>query len=420
MVKQYFTQAIHMLKENPLVNTISILGTTFSVAMILVIILVFQIEMQGFPPETNRDRMLYMLAMQANNKNKSSIYRSYMSENVVKECFYSLHYPEHVTGFAMDKRPVSTMSEYSFMEYSITYTDPGFWKVFDFNFIYGSPFSETDFESGIPKAVISEAFALKAFDKKEATGEQIILDNTTYSVVGVVKTVSKAANHAYADVWVPYTSNPALKTGLEGEGAVGNFRVILLAKNKKDFSVIRDEINQQLKRYNDSKQDYTITFLENPFTRLEATISGHGFLKKSVSQYLFTTGAILVFLLLIPALNLIGVVQSSVQKRSSEVGIRKAFGATRSTMMIQILSENLVTTAIGGIIGLFLSFLILNVFKDMLLSDSTFITKEMILQPALFISVIFFTLLLNILSAGIPAMRISRLSIINALNEKES
>lgn len=60
MIKQYIKQAIASLRETPLVSTISILGTTLSIAMIMVVVLLFQIKLVGYSPESNRGRMLYV------------------------------------------------------------------------------------------------------------------------------------------------------------------------------------------------------------------------------------------------------------------------------------------------------------------------------------------------------------------------
>ena len=49
-----------MLRENRLISLISILGTALSIAMIMVVILVFQVQLTSFVPEVNRDRMLYV------------------------------------------------------------------------------------------------------------------------------------------------------------------------------------------------------------------------------------------------------------------------------------------------------------------------------------------------------------------------
>ena len=60
MIKQYIKQSIQMLKENRLVSVISIAGTAISIAMIMVVVLVFQIQFANFYPENNRDRMMYV------------------------------------------------------------------------------------------------------------------------------------------------------------------------------------------------------------------------------------------------------------------------------------------------------------------------------------------------------------------------
>ena len=60
MVKQYLKQALYMLKENRFVSVISIAGTAISIAMIMVVVLVFQVQFASFYPENNRDRMMYV------------------------------------------------------------------------------------------------------------------------------------------------------------------------------------------------------------------------------------------------------------------------------------------------------------------------------------------------------------------------
>ena len=73
MFRQYFKQAIQMLKENRLTSVISILGTALSIAMILVVILQFQIKLVGFRPESNRDRMLYIMGIRADSRDSDCL-----------------------------------------------------------------------------------------------------------------------------------------------------------------------------------------------------------------------------------------------------------------------------------------------------------------------------------------------------------
>lgn len=118
MFKQYLKQAFQMLKENRLTSVISILGTALSIAMILVVVLQFQIRLVGFRPESNRDRMLYIPGIRAdsrtdpNNRNSTA-----MSDGVVKECLYSLQTtPEAVTAMTKSSAIVSLPNRRLFEE----------------------------------------------------------------------------------------------------------------------------------------------------------------------------------------------------------------------------------------------------------------------------------------------------------------
>jgi putative ABC transport system permease protein len=418
MLRHYLKQALQMLRENPLVNTISILGTALSIAMILVLVLVFQINNAGYAPESNRARMLYVLGTQVdytggNNRNRGS-----MSAEVVKECFYTLREPEAVTARAAARKPISLPGERLFAVYDIIYTDAGFWKVFDFRFLAGTPFSEADFDAGLPRAVISDKTARRLLGTADAVGKSIVLDYVTYTVCGVVKEVSAAAKQSCADVWAPYTSKAGLiEVSPYSGNMTGEFQTILLARNASGFEAIRAELKSQTARYNTAKQDYEVSFMDNPITHLDLATGSNGFLKKPLKDYLLTTGAVILFLLLIPAINLVGVVLSSVQKRSSEIGLRKAFGATRGTIIRQVLFENAVLTCIGAVLGLGLSFLFLYLGRSFMLAKGVALTAGMLLKPGLFLAVLFFAFLLNLLSAGLPALHISRRQIVGALND---
>jgi putative ABC transport system permease protein len=415
MLQHYFKQALQLLKENPLVNTISILGTALSIAMILVLVLVFQINNAGYPPESNRARMLYVLGTQVDCNGRN---RGAMSAEVVKECFYTLQKPEAVTAKASARKPISLPNERRFAVYSIVYTDAGFWKVFDFRFLHGQPFSEPDFNSGLPRAVISEKAARRLFGTADVVGKSILFDYITYTICGVVKEVSTAAKQAYADVWVPYTSKAGLiEVNTYGGNMIGDFHTILLAHNTSDFEAIRAELDNQTARYNATKQDCEVSFMDNPITQLDIATGSNGFRKVLLKDYLSSTGAVILFLLLIPAINLISVVLSSVQKRRSEIGLRKAFGATKETIIRQMLFENMVLTSIGAVIGLGLSFLFLYIGRSFMLTKGVALTADMLLKPGLFLAVLFFAFLLNLLSAGIPALNISRQQIVRALND---
>lgn len=136
-------------------------------------------------------------------------------------------------------------------------------------------------------------------------------------------------------------------------------------------------------------------------------------------------GMVILVLLLVPALNLSGLTTSRVQKRLAELGVRKAFGATRGRLVGQMLIENLVLTLIGGIVGLGLSMAIVVGMKDWLLGSwetvmsggELAIGPLQLFSPAVFLFAFLFCLVLNILSAFIPAWRASSRPVAESLTE---
>lgn len=417
MLKQYLKQALNMLRENPLISVISILGTALSIAMIMIVILVFQVQLTSFVPEVNRDRMLYVedgteVKIGENNWNRGN-----MSIEAVRECFYSLQTPEAVSAWVdVASCPLSIPGKKSYKGYGLKFTDPGFWKIYDFRFIEGKPFTEADFHSAINQAVVSRHVALALYGSVQAVGKTILIDRVPYTICGVVEDVSRAADTSWADVWLPYSTGKVLLNMSFVENMVGPFKVCLLAKSSDEFDSVRQELLKQIAQYNATKKAAAINFLDNPITRFDKAIGSAGTFKVKLKDYLAETGGLLLFLLIVPALNLIGVTQSAMQKRRSELGLRKAFGATRGVLIRQLLCENCLITLLGGVIGLGLSLLLLPACKDFLLKQSdTALNADMLFRPVIFIIALLFCLLLNLLSTGLPSLRISRQPITEAL-----
>lgn len=116
--------------------------------------------------------------------------------------------------------------------------------------------------------------------------------------------------------------------------------------------------------------------------------------------------------------------------RISEMGIRKAFGARRSRLLSQVMWENLLFTVVSGIMGLVMAWLVLYCCRtwvfDLLLSANEIVndtstitvTDEMIFAPVVFVIALLLCIILNMLSALIPAWRSLRHPIVSSINEK--
>lgn len=424
MIKQYLKQAIAMLRENRLISAISVLGTALSIAMIMVVVLVVQIQVADYYPENKRSRMLFVDPGGTEIRsveNAQNWMHGSMSSEVVKSCFYRLETPEAVSAYTVKGLPASPMDRRNFTLYQVKLVDARFWQICSFRFLAGSAFSQADFDSGIRNAVISESLARTLFGDVQAVGKEFRLDLTPYRVCGVVPDVSKAADMAYADIWIPYTCDAdVMRLDPEYENMPGFLGVVILAHDAADFPAIRAELAQTISQYNRTKRDYQVSFFQNPITQWDKARGSWAQSFVSWKRYVAETGGLLLFLLLVPALNLLGVTHSSIQKRQAEIGVRKAFGATNRVIIQQILCENGVISLLGGAIGFLLSFIALPLCKGFLLGSSdTVLSGEMLFQPAAFLLALLFCLVLNLLSAGLPAWWITRKPISDALKNEE-
>ena len=142
----------------------------------------------------------------------------------------------------------------------------------------------------------------------------------------------------------------------------------------------------------------------------------------------FAAGVVLLgVLLFVPALNLCGIVAGRMERRSAEMAVRKTFGAKCSTLLRQVVTENLVMTTIGGIFGLILSWLAIGIlrteilgmfFDSSTLSTAPILEGEMLFAPTLFAGAFAAILVLNLLAAVVPAWWSLRKPIVESMLEK--
>ena len=266
-------------------------------------------------------------------------------------------------------------------------------------------------QRGIREAVVSDRVARTLFGTEQAVGRELKLEFVTFRVCGVVKEVSRFATQAFADIWIPYTTEKGYEQGWQ-EGINGNFRCNVLLKEGYDREDLLKEVEARVARYNEGLSDYKADIQGQPWSQLVVWLGG-----KAGHAYL-RYGVILFVLLLVPALNLSGITLARMRKRTAELGVRRAFGATQMHILNQVLTENLVLTLFGGVLGLCFSYVALWLLRDWLLVTSlgeAGLSMNM-LNGYVFLAALFFCLVMNLMSAGIPAWRVSRMNITDSIN----
>ena len=423
---QTIRQAFTILKQNPLLSTISILGTAFAITMIMAIVITWQTKYADLEPEVNRSRCLYFSAMHVQGKeNKDWNNFGKPSAAFMKECIQPLLEVEACTAFSTaDVALVSLTDGNNRLKVDAMSTDPDFWKIFKLQFLDGRSFTEAERGGDMQSVVISASVARKLFGTTEAAGRQMLLNREVVRIIGVVKDVSVTAKDAYAQVWSMYHSNELNVTGWWSYN--GNRTIAVLARTPDDFPAIKQGVEKRVKDVNAGLEQRQIDIMEQPDNIVAHVNHVWSNIGPNLPMLYLQYGIALFIILLVPSLNLCGLSNSRMQQRVSELGVRKAFGATDGTLVRQILNENLVLTLIGGVVGLIFSYLAVYAMRTWLFTNSDNIgtagdfslSMGALFSPAVFVLAFVFCLLINLLSAGLPAWLATRRTIVDSLNDK--
>ena len=162
MIKQYFTQAWAQLRQQPMISAVSIAGTALAIFLIMLVVMMQQVKVAPFAPESNRDRFLHVHYMSITNKSwgEGNSSNGPMGIKTALECFKSLKTPEAVTIYTrmVISTPVNLPGQPA-TGIDLLQTDDTFWRVFDFSFVAGKPYDQATFDAGLPVAVITESVA---------------------------------------------------------------------------------------------------------------------------------------------------------------------------------------------------------------------------------------------------------------------
>lgn len=442
----YFRQAWYNLRVNRVYSAVFIAGTAVSVALVMAFLTVLSSRVVNTVPETHRDRMLsvshllYKGDMGTLGFGVSAEFgKRFLDSLPGVECWTAMA-PGHFMEGPLTLRDAAGISCKAFTRF----VDRNFWRVFDFQFVAGSPLSESGMHGSAAELVVSESTARRLAGTSDAVGKEVYWDGRLFRICGVVRDVPISASAAFAEAWMPldeYDINMSWlgRMFFGNVSFLGNGPIYILADDRASFRKIRSGIEDRLEIFNhtdDSGSELSLprgipSYVESMFVQFD--IHGN---KQSVLSYIWMSVGVLLLILLVPLFNLSGMVTSRMEARLTEFGTRKAFGAGSGSILSQITWENLLLTLIGGVLGLVLSWLLLEVFSrqlSMLIptggwmpGSAGYRTPEagyfdfrdfynIYLGTALLLVIV----VLNVLSALLPARRVIRHPITESLNYKK-
>lgn len=410
MLKHYLLLATKVLLRRPFFTFISLFGISLTLLVLMVATAMFDHAFAPAPPETRQNRTLGVF--RATMYGENSTWSGDGGYKLFDRYARNLPGVERLSIFSSnDSVPAYIGGEK--VALSLKRTDGEFWRILEFTFVDGRPYSTSDVDEARFVAVLTEATREKFFGRESASGKTIEVDGQRFQVVGVVENIPRIREVPFADLWVPHTTS---KSAAYRDEIMGGYNAIALAASASDLPKIREEFNARLARAElPDPRDYKS--LVAPFeTRFEsfARESPVGDRKDPASQgwklALFLGFLALLFMLL-PTVNLININVSRIMERSSEIGVRKAFGASSRTLIGQFVVENILLTLVGGVIGFVLSALVLRA-----LNASQFVEHAQFgLNARIFGWGLLITFVFGLMSGVYPAWRMSRLHPVDAL-----
>lgn len=406
MFKNYIKIAWKVMLRHKLFTFISLFGISFTLLILVVITSFIDHTVGKQAPETKQNRILSVTYFRLSTPKGGNMLGPLVSYYFLDKYVRSLETPERVT-IANFHKNVITYKDQKKFNFAMKYTDGEFWNVYDFKFIEGRGYSIDDVNRVNPVAVITADVRKKYFDNQTAVGKYIKMGEKDFRVIGVVDNVSLLRILPYSDIWVPITNSTAniMEPKIMTNEFPGYFAAVL-AKSPGDIPNIKTEFQKHLSQ---------VEFTEGRFNNIWSGAETYG---ETLSR-VFVGGSkepnlpglmLILFLLMLlfmilPTINLVNINISRIMERSSEIGVRKAFGASSKTLVGQFIIENITITLLGGIIAIVLSLIILSIINNSGIIPHLHLSMNWrILYKSLLIAVFF-----GFLSGVYPAYKMSRL-----------
>jgi putative ABC transport system permease protein len=263
----------------------------------------------------------------------------------------------------------------------------------------GRYFSEAEAEAAMRVAYIGADIATKLFPPGRAVGEELVIQGLPYRVIGV----ATAKGTVFGQPQDTFITVP-LKTYEKSFGPLVNQRALYIVATSKTDQTFNDAVEEarfllRTRRHlGPNEKDNFGIITPDAITGIRDRILG------TVSIVAVAVPAIA---LVIGGIVIMNIMLVSVTERTKEIGIRKSLGARRGDILKQFMVEAITLSAIGGIVGVTLAWII-----GRILTTVFFPTYLSIIAVIVAVSV---SGVIGVLSGIFPAWKAARLDPIEAL-----
>lgn len=267
-------------------------------------------------------------------------------------------------------------------------------KIFNWKIENGEFFNKDDETTLAKVAVLGKTVKEKLFEKESAIGEYILINNIPFRVVGELEQIAVASGDDKDDdmIVLPFSIGSRQIAQEINPDAI---QVYIENYNLADKTV--KDITNRLKNFKGTDNFY----ISNNPGKIQAQ-------KEANKEQNLLITLIASISLLVGGIGIMNIMLMAVKERTKEIGIRMATGARQSDIKLQFLTEAVLVSLIGGIMGVIIALLIGTVLITL--------NIELIFSIKAILIAFFSALVTGLFFGYIPASQASKLDPVVALN----
>jgi putative ABC transport system permease protein len=229
----------------------------------------------------------------------------------------------------------------SYQPSSLVGSTPAYATTRDYQMAAGAAFSAQDVKKHRRVVILGPTVVSNLFAGQDPLGQSIRIDGTGFEVVGVTK--PKGSNGIQDQDDVAIAPITAVQDAISGYGSVSN--ITMQGRSARTLDAAQAEVTTII------EQRHHVTDTADP--GFQVINQGSVRAASDQSTQVFTTllGAVAAISLLVGGIGVMNIMLVSVTERTREIGIRKAIGARRADILTQFLTEAVLVSVFGGLLG---------------------------------------------------------------------
>ncbi|OGP51011.1 MAG: multidrug ABC transporter substrate-binding protein [Deltaproteobacteria bacterium RBG_13_43_22] len=285
---------------------------------------------------------------------------------------------------------------------SVTGTLPSYFEIREWALASGRNFSDQELAGAVKVAIIGKSIVENLFGSEDPLGQIIRIKKIPFTVIGVLTPKGQSSYGTDQDdtIYIPLST---AQKRVFGSRLPNRVRMIMVqAQDLSLMAAAEKQINDLLTQRHKPQGDQLADFTVRNLTEIMATA------EQSAKVMSLLLGSIALVSLLVGGIGIMNIMLVSVTERTREIGIRMAVGARGIDILFQFLTESVVLSLVGGLIGIGLGVLGAEL-------TSKFTGWNVVISILALLISFFFAAAVGIFFGYYPAHKASRLNPIDAL-----